>query len=399
MAIRFFSQSETHREFSNFAPFPFDLDGLRWATTEHYYQAQKFTDRDLQTKIRKAEKPIIAKNLADKHRDRIRPDWDAIKDDVMYRAVRRKFELHPSAAGAAARDRRRADHRGGAERLLLGRRPGRHRPEQARPDHRAHPRRAARRRHRRLARQAEPMNTAGWQVTVLTIFPDMFPGPLGVSLAGRALAAGIWWLTPVDIRDFATDRHRTVDDTPAGGGPGMVMKADVLARALDAAPSDDAPSPADVAARSSADASPGRGTRTRRRRRHRLRPVRGRRSARDRGARPRGSLDRRLCAVGRRACRHGADRRLRAPPAGRHGQGGLRRRRDRSAGGLLEYPHYTRPQSFEGRTIPDILTSGDHAKIAAWRQAEAERLTRERRPDLWAARPSAKAAKKTGPDA
>jgi ribA/ribD-fused uncharacterized protein len=94
MVIRFFSQSETHREFSNFAPFPIDLDDLRWATTEHYYQAQKFTDAELKTKIRKAEKPIIAKKLADKHRDRIRPDWDAIKDEVMYRAVRRKFELH-----------------------------------------------------------------------------------------------------------------------------------------------------------------------------------------------------------------------------------------------------------------------------------------------------------------
>jgi ribA/ribD-fused uncharacterized protein len=96
MVIRFFSQSETHREFSNFAPFPIDLDGRRWTTTEHYYQAQKFTERELQTKIRKAEKPVIAKNLADTHRDRIRPDWDAVKDDVMYRAVRRKFELHPT---------------------------------------------------------------------------------------------------------------------------------------------------------------------------------------------------------------------------------------------------------------------------------------------------------------
>ena len=94
MTIRFFSKSDTHREFSNFAPFPIDLDGKRWPTTEHYYQAQKFTEAELQTKIRKAEKPIIAKSLADKHRDRIRPDWDAVKDDVMYRAVRRKFELH-----------------------------------------------------------------------------------------------------------------------------------------------------------------------------------------------------------------------------------------------------------------------------------------------------------------
>jgi len=95
MAIRFFSQSETHREFSNFAPFGVDLDGERWPTTEHYYQAQKFADPELQAKIRKAEKPMIAKNLADKNRDRMRADWDAVKDDIMYRAVRRKFELHP----------------------------------------------------------------------------------------------------------------------------------------------------------------------------------------------------------------------------------------------------------------------------------------------------------------
>jgi len=94
MVIRFFSKSETHREFSNFAPFAIDLDGKRWPTTEHYYQAQKFTDPELQSRIRQAEKPVIAKNLADKHRDRMRADWDAIKDAVMYRAVRRKFELH-----------------------------------------------------------------------------------------------------------------------------------------------------------------------------------------------------------------------------------------------------------------------------------------------------------------
>lgn len=96
MVIRFFSQSETHREFSNFAPFVIDLDGKRWPTTEHYYQAQKFTDAAMQTKIRKAEKPVIAIGLADKHREQIRPDWDAVKDEVMYRAVRRKFELHPA---------------------------------------------------------------------------------------------------------------------------------------------------------------------------------------------------------------------------------------------------------------------------------------------------------------
>jgi ribA/ribD-fused uncharacterized protein len=94
MTICFFSQSETHREFSNFAPFAIDLDDARWATVEHYYQAQKFADHELRRKIRKAEKPVIAKNLADKNKAAIRPDWDSIKDEVMYRAVRRKFELH-----------------------------------------------------------------------------------------------------------------------------------------------------------------------------------------------------------------------------------------------------------------------------------------------------------------
>ncbi|MGO9048645.1 MAG: NADAR family protein [Xanthobacteraceae bacterium] len=95
MAIRFFSQSDTHREFSNFAPFGIELDDRWWPTVENYYQAQKFTDAELQKSIRKAEKPIIAKNLADENKAAIRPDWDAIKDEVMYRAVRRKFELHP----------------------------------------------------------------------------------------------------------------------------------------------------------------------------------------------------------------------------------------------------------------------------------------------------------------
>ncbi len=95
MAICFFSQSETHREFSNFAPFGIDLDEARWPSVEHYYQAQKFADPQLRKAIRKAAKPVIAKNLADKNKAAIRPDWDAVKDAVMYRAVKRKFELHP----------------------------------------------------------------------------------------------------------------------------------------------------------------------------------------------------------------------------------------------------------------------------------------------------------------
>jgi len=98
MAIRFFSQSETHRDFSNFALYPIDLDGKRWPSTEHYYQAQKFADPQLQKEIRRTESPGRVKRLANKHRAAIRPDWDAIKDEVMYRAVRRKFELHPELA-------------------------------------------------------------------------------------------------------------------------------------------------------------------------------------------------------------------------------------------------------------------------------------------------------------
>jgi ribA/ribD-fused uncharacterized protein len=96
MVIRFFSQSETHREFSNFAPFGINLDGAWWPTVENYYQAQKFTDPDLRRSIKQADKPIVAKTLADENKAAIRPDWDALKDAVMYRAVRRKFELHPA---------------------------------------------------------------------------------------------------------------------------------------------------------------------------------------------------------------------------------------------------------------------------------------------------------------
>ncbi len=166
-----------------------------------------------------------------------------------------------------------------------------------------------------------------FRASILTLFPDLFPGPLGASLAGKALAAGLWSLDAVDIRAHATDKHRSVDDTPAGGGPGMVMRADVLARALDAvsARGRSASAPPDVAARRAADAGAHRHVGARAGRGDRVRPLRGRRPAADRGARARRNLARRFRPLRRRAGRDGADRRLRAAPPRRHGQGGLRR--------------------------------------------------------------------------
>ncbi len=224
-----------------------------------------------------------------------------------------------------------------------------------------------------------------WRASVLTIFPDMFPGPLGSSLAGKALAAGAWSLAIVDIRDFATDRHRTVDDTPAGGGPGMVMKADVLACAIDAAARDDRPlllmSPRGVPltqARVEA-LSGGSGVVV----------VCGRFEGVDeRVIAARGleevSIGDYVLSGGEIAAMVLIDACVRLLPGV---MGAAASAAEESfADGLLEYPHYTRPAVFEGRPIPEVLLSGDHGKIAAWRRAEAERLTRERRPDLWARR-------------
>ncbi len=224
-----------------------------------------------------------------------------------------------------------------------------------------------------------------WRASVLTIFPEMFPGALGMSLAGKALAAGTWALDVVDIRAHATDKHRTVDDTPAGGGPGMVMKADVLARALDAASSPD-------------------DTRPRLLMTPRGMPLTQARAATL--ARGPGALilcgrfegvDERIIearnvseiSIGDYVLSGGEvaafaliDACVRLLP-GVMGQMASADEESFSQG-LLEYPQYTRPQLFEGRGIPEVLTSGDHGKVAAWRRAEAERLTRERRPDLWA---------------
>ena len=225
-----------------------------------------------------------------------------------------------------------------------------------------------------------------WRATVLTIFPELFPGPLSSSLAGKALAAGVWALEPVDIRAHATDRHRSVDDTPAGGGPGMVMRADVLARALDAVSS-----PEDARPRLLMSA---RGA-----------PLTQRRVAalargtgvillcgRFEGVDERVILARNLeeVSIGDYVLSGGEiaafvliDACVRLVPGvmGKEVSG----EEESFADGLLEYPQYTRPQVWEDHAIPETLTSGNHAKIAAWRRAQAERLTRERRPDLWSA--------------
>jgi tRNA (guanine37-N1)-methyltransferase len=223
-----------------------------------------------------------------------------------------------------------------------------------------------------------------WAATVLTIFPDMFPGPLGLSLAGKARDKGLWSLAAVDIRDYATDRHRSVDDTPAGGGPGMVMKPDVLASAIDAAGSGRPRllmSPRGVPltqARVDAwAAGPG------------IVAVCGRFEGVDeRVIEARGleevSVGDYVLSGGEIAAMALIDACVRLLPGvmGAEASAG----EESFAHGLLEYPQYTRPQLFEGRPIPPVLLSGDHGKVAAFRRAEAERLTRERRPDLWASR-------------
>jgi tRNA (guanine37-N1)-methyltransferase len=223
-----------------------------------------------------------------------------------------------------------------------------------------------------------------WRATVLTIFPDMFPGPLGDSLAGKAAARGLWSLAAVDIRDYAADKHRAVDDTPAGGGPGMVMRPDVVARAIDAVAADDRPrllmSPrgrllTQARARELAG-GPG------------IAVVCGRFEGIDeRVIAGRGleevSIGDYVLSGGEIAAMAVIDACVRLIPGvmGRQASGA----EESFADGLLEYPQFTRPQMWEGRAIPEVLTSGDHGKVEAWRRDEARRITRERRPDLWTA--------------
>src|SRR5438128_6513315 len=227
--------------------------------------------------------------------------------------------------------------------------------------------------------------TNSWRATVLTLFPEMFPGPLGVSLAGKALASGLWELEARDIRASATDKHRSVDDTPAGGGPGMVLRADILAAAIDAAEiAPDRPrllmSPRGQPLTQSrvAELAAGPGPLI----------VCGRfegidQRVIDARALEEVSVGDYVLSGGEIAALALLDACVRLLPGvmGKAESGA----EESFSHGLLEYPHYTRPQAFEGRPIPDILLSGDHAKLAAFRRSEAERLTRERRPDLWAA--------------
>lgn len=225
-----------------------------------------------------------------------------------------------------------------------------------------------------------------FRATILTLYPEMFPGSLDLSLAGKAREAGRWSLETVQIRDYATSKHRNVDDTPAGGGAGMVMRADVLARAIDdAAPADD-PRPRllmsprgrpldqqrvrELAAGPGAAILCGRFEGVD----QRLIEARGLEEV---------SIGDYVLSGGEPAALVLLDAVIRLLPGvmGNDASG----EEESFEGGLLEHPQYTRPQLFEDRPIPEILLSGNHAKIAAWRREEAERLTRERRPDLWAA--------------
>jgi tRNA (guanine37-N1)-methyltransferase len=244
-------------------------------------------------------------------------------------------------------------------------------------------------------------NPTIWRATVLTLFPEMFPGPLGVSLAGKALASGLWALEARDIRASATDRHRSVDNTPAGGGPGMVLRADVLAAAIDAAdgasdrPTDRpmdrprllmSPRGRPLTQSKVAELAVGPGPLI----------VCGRFEGIDqRVIEARGleevSVGDYVLSGGEIAALALIDACIRLLPGV---MGKLASGADESfSEGLLEYPQYTRPQEFEGRPIPDILLSGDHARVAAWRRAEAEALTKARRPDLWAIKTNQKRPK------
>jgi len=222
-----------------------------------------------------------------------------------------------------------------------------------------------------------------WSATVLTLFPEMFPGPLGISLLGKAQANNLWSLDVRDIRDHGLGKHRTVDDTPSGGGPGMVMRADVAVAAIDAVERNNRPliylSPrglplAQARVRALAD-GPGAILLCGRFEGLDQRAIEARQIEEI-------SLGDFVLAGGEIAAMALIEATVRLIPGvlGDHASTD----EESFAAGLLEYPHYTRPQEFEGRAIPDVLTGGNHSEISKFRQRQAERLTRERRPDLWA---------------
>jgi tRNA (guanine37-N1)-methyltransferase len=223
---------------------------------------------------------------------------------------------------------------------------------------------------------------ANWNATVLTLFPEMFPGPLGTTLAGKALENGLWSLEIRDIREHGLGKHRTVDDTPAGGGPGMVMRADVAAAAIDAV---------ERAGRPLIYLSP-RGTPLTQARVKALSEGPGAilfcgrfegldERAIEARAMEEISLGDFVLAGGEIAAMALMEAAVRLIP-GVLGAASSPAEESFSEG-LLEYPQFTRPQLFEGRSIPDVLNNGNHKEIAKWRRAEAERLTALRRPDLW----------------
>lgn len=223
-----------------------------------------------------------------------------------------------------------------------------------------------------------------WSARILTLFPEMFPGPLGASLAGKALKAGIWQCDTTDIRAHATDRHRTVDDTPFGGGAGMVMRPDVVDAALSAVVSADDPRPLiyltprgkllDQSLARDLAGGPG------------VILLCGRYEGVDqRVIDARGMLEISIgdyvLSGGEMAALVMLDACVRLLP-GVMGAAASALEESHSAG-LLEYPQYTRPAEWKGRAVPQVLLSGHHADVARWRHNQSEAVTRERRPDLW----------------
>jgi len=227
--------------------------------------------------------------------------------------------------------------------------------------------------------------TERWQSKVLTLFPEMFPGPLGVSLAGQGLKDGLWSLETVNIRDFGLDKHGTVDDSPFGGGPGMVMRPDVIDAALDATAQGSPELPLLVTSPRGLPLTQGR-----------VRELAegpglivlcGRFEGLDQRVVEERNLEEVslgdfVLSGGEPAAMAMIDACVRLLPGvmGKAESGF----EESFETGLLEYPHYTRPQDWKGRRVPDVLLSGHHENIRNWRLQEAETLTRQRRPDLWA---------------